>query len=400
MRKTADVVVIGGGSWGASSAYHLAKAGAEVILVDQYAVNSQNSPRAAGMVMQTRETDVMTLLARRSVEHLEELSAAHGDEIGFSQAGSLKVARDEQSMSILEDQFARAKRLAVSVEMLSSAQAHARAPYAEFDGSLAIMYTPTDVNLDAAALTALLLDLAADDGATICPNTPVLGIQTDGGRITGVETGSGTIATPVVVNAAGAWSPTVAAMVGLQLPVVPARHQLYVTDPLPVVSNEQPGIHILDALAYVRPDRGGLLFGGYETEPLMVPSAGIEEHFEMSSLELDGSVIDGLWELVARQLPILENATIRERRGGLPTLTPDGHFVIDGDVGVEGFFVATGCCVSGLARSPAVGEVIADLVMRRDPFTDISALRLDRFARSWSAEELVAACRHAYAHRY
>src|SRR6185437_524836 len=233
MSKTADVVVIGGGAWGASSAYHLAKAGADVVLVDQYAVNSQNSPRAAGMTMLTRETDVMTLLARRSVEQLEQLSPAHGAEIGFSQAGSLKVARDERSLATLEDQFARAERLAVPVEMISPAQAHELAPYAEFDGSAGIMYTPTDVNLDAAALTGLLLDLAADNGAEIWPNAPVLGIETDGARVTGVETGAGTIAAPAVVDAAGAWSPTVAMMVDVRLPVVPARHQLYVTDPLP-----------------------------------------------------------------------------------------------------------------------------------------------------------------------
>lgn len=400
MSETADVVVIGGGSWGASSAHHLAKAGADVILVDQYAVNSQNSPRAAGMTMQTRETDVMTSLAKRSVEQLEELSPAYHDEISLSQAGSLKVARDERSMVTLEDQFARAERLGVPVEMLSPAEARALAPYAEFDGSVGIMYTPTDVNLDAAALTGLLLDLAAEHGGEIRSNAPVLGIETAGGRVTGVQTRAGTIATPAVVDAAGAWSPTVAAMVGLQLPVVPARHQLYVTDPLPGISDEQAGIHILDALVYARPDRGGLLFGGYETAPLMVPSGSIEESFQMGSLELDGAVVDGLWELVQKQLPILKDAVIRERRGGLPTLTPDGHFIIDGDVGAEGFFVATGCCVSGLARSLAVGEVVADLVMGRDPFTDISPLRLDRFAADWDDEELVAACRSAYAHRY
>lgn len=400
MKDTADVVVIGGGAWGASSAFHLAAAGADVVLVDQHQLNSQNSPRAAGMTMQTRESDVMTLLAIRSVEKLEGFASEDGHDFNFSQSGSLKVARDEATLRTLEDQFARAERLGLEVEMVTPKRAEALAPYASFGGTLGIMYTPTDVNLDAAALTSTYVREAEQHGASLSPGNPVLGITVAGERVTAVETSQGTISCSAVVDAAGAWSPKIARMAGVDIPVVPARHQLYVTDPLAGIDDSQAGIHILDAQVYARPDRGGILFGGYESDPMMVPTDRLEDGFDMTSLDLDISTIDSMWRMVDEQLPILEDVSIRELRGGLPTLTPDGHFIIDGDSGPAGFVVATGCCVSGLARCPAVGEVVAALVTEADPFTDISPLSLQRFDEAWTEDSLAEACRAAYTHRY
>ena len=160
-------------------------------------------------------------------------------------------------------------------------------------------------------------------------------------------------------------------------------------------------MRVLDVNVYVRPERGGLLVGGYEPDPLQVDVKSLGADFDMTSLTLDFEPLRKLTEAVRDEFPVLHNAAIDEFRGGLPTMTPDGRLILDQVPGVDGFFVASGCCVGGLSVSPAVGEVLADWIVDGAPPLDVSLLGLRRFGPEVASEErLRSACLWRYAHHY
>jgi 4-methylaminobutanoate oxidase (formaldehyde-forming) len=190
-------------------------------------------------------------------------------------------------------------------------------------------------------------------------------------------------------------------MTGARVPIVPTRHQLYVTRPIAGVTAEQPIVRVLDVNVYVRPERGGLLLGGYEPDPLQVDVASLAADFQIQDLALDFEPLRKLTEAVHDEFPLLQGAEIDEFRGGLPTMTADGRHIVDQVPGCTGFFVASGCCVGGLSISPAVGEVLADWIVDGQPSLDLSSLSLSRFGAELASEErLRAACLWRYAHHY
>jgi 4-methylaminobutanoate oxidase (formaldehyde-forming) len=160
-------------------------------------------------------------------------------------------------------------------------------------------------------------------------------------------------------------------------------------------------VRVLDVNVYVRPERGGLMFGGYEPDPLQVDVAALGRDFQISDLTLDFEPLRRLTDEVRDEFPGLQGAEIDEFRGGLPTMTADGCHIVDRVPGVDGFFVASGCCVGGLSISPAIGEVLADWIVDGQPAVDLSSLRLTRFGPEVATEErLQAACLWRYAHHY
>ena len=202
-------------------------------------------------------------------------------------------------------------------------------------------------------------------GAALAPNTPVEEILTEGGCVAGVRTPRGEIRAPIVVDAGGAWLRVLAAQGGSTVKVVPTRHQLMVTVPLPKVRPNQPITRIIDANVYVRPEKGGLMLGGYESDPAQYDMRDLPADFHIDNLELDLSVLRRLAESVATQFPIFRDVAVQEFRGGLPTMTADGEHVLGPAPGVSGLYLIGGCCVGGLTTAPALGELLAEWITRR-----------------------------------
>jgi glycine/D-amino acid oxidase-like deaminating enzyme len=233
----------------------------------------------------------------------------------------------------------------------------------------------------------------------LLPHTPATGVEIGARGIEGVRTPGGTIATRVVVDAAGAWARLIAAAMKAALPVVATRHQLLITEPIAGVTPEFPIARVIDANVYVRHERGGLMLGGYEADPLQPETLPDD----VAELPLD---IEVLWRLagkVSEQFPIFQDPAIRvaEHRGGLPTLTMDDRYLVGPLPGVEGAYVMSGCCVGGLSVSPALGEAIAEWIVDGAPALDLSEISPARFAGSEIDErELRERCRRAYATHY
>jgi glycine/D-amino acid oxidase-like deaminating enzyme len=404
MIDQADVVVIGSGAFGSSVAYHLAELGKRnVVLLDRFELASQTSPRAAGLTSQVRATDSLTRLAQRSVHKLERFSEETSQPLRFDQSGALKIARTEQHVRQLHNEVARAKAVGVQNDFISTAKAQQMMPFLEDQGILAITYNPTDCNLEPSQLPIGYCRAAEELGVVTMPHTPATAIQIGAGGVESVVTPRGTIKTEHVVDAAGAWSRVVAELMGVRLPVVPTRHQLLVTEPIPGATPSIPIARVIDANVYIRHEEGGLMLGGYEANPRQFDMEALGDNFQISDLELDIEVLWGLARDVHEQFPIFQDPSVRVKihRGGIPTLSTDDRYIVGPVPGVRGFWLMSACCVGGLSISPSMGEAIAQWIVDGKPEIDLSEVTIDRFAdRELPEDELRRLCAEAYSHHY
>jgi|SRR5205823_292051 len=399
----ADVVVVGSGAFGASAAYHLARFGAHVAVLERAGLASQTSPRAAGLTSQVRASPALTRLARRAVAKLAAFTGETGEPLRFTQSGALKIARTERDAEQLAHEVARGGAAGVPIDFVSVAEARQRLPILGERDIVAVTWSPTDCNVEPSELPLGYCRAAEKLGAVLLPHTPATGFEIGPRGVEGVRTPSGTIATRVVVDAAGAWARLVAASLGTALPVVPTRHQLLITEPIPGVGPEFPIARVIDANVYVRHERGGLMLGGYEPDPVQLDMAALPPSFDVAELPLDIEVLWRLARSVSAQFPIFQDPTLRiaEHRGGLPTITADDRYLVGPLPGVAGAWVMSGCCVGGLSISPALGEALAEWIVDGAPALDLSEISTARFAgRELDEAELRERCRRAYATHY
>jgi len=400
---SADVVVVGSGAFGASAAYHLARRGLRVAVLERAALASQTSPRAAGLTSQVRATPALTTLARRAVAKLAAFTAETGHPLRFTRSGALKIARTERDAEQLSREVARGAAAGVPIDLVSVAEARRRLPILGERGIVAVTWSPTDCNVEPSELPLGYCRAAEKLGAVMLPHTPAAGFEIGAAGVEGVRTAGGTIATRVVVDAAGGWARLVAARLGGALAVVPTRHQLLITEPIPGVGPEFPIARVIDANVYVRHERGGLMLGGYEPEPLQLDVASLPPSFDIADLPLDIEVLWRLARSVSEQFPIFQDPIVRvaEHRGGLPTLTTDDRYLAGPLPGVAGAWVMSGCCVGGLSVSPALGEAMAEWILDGAPALDLSEVSTARFVgRDLDEVELRERCRRAYATHY
>src|SRR5436309_7893762 len=382
MIATADAVVVGSGAFGASVAYHLARRGRRVVVIERSELASQTSPRAAGLTSQVRATPALTKLAQRAVAKLAAFAAETGQPLRFTQSGALKIARTERDAEQLDREVTRAAGVGVPLERISVAEARRRLPILGERGIVAVTWSPTDCNVEPSELPIGYCRAAEKLGAVLLPHTPATGFDIGARGVEGVRTPRGTIGTRAVVDAAGAWARLVAGGLGVSLPVVPTRHQLLITEPIPGVGPEVPIARVIDANVYVRHERGGLMLGGYGPDPVQLHAAALPPSFDVAELPLDIEVLWRLARSVSEQFPIFQDPTIRvaEHRGGLPTLTMDDRYLVGPLLGVAGAWVMSGCCVGGLSVSPALGEALAEGSVDGAPALDLSQLSTARYA--------------------
>jgi glycine/D-amino acid oxidase-like deaminating enzyme len=398
----ADVVVIGSGGLGASTAFHLAARGArDVVIVDKHEPASQTSPRAAGLASNARTTDLMVELIKLACANLRRFSEDTGQPLDWTQSGSLKVARREADVPVLEGDVERGERHGLDVGLLSADEAHRLHPFLQTEGVHAALRVGDDLYFDPAEVAIGYVRGAEARGATVVAQTTVTRVNVDGGAVASVETDRGTIRAPVVVDAAGAWTRQVAEASGIRIPLVATRHQLFVTEPIDGMRPDLPIVRVMDAAVYVRPCEGGLLWGGYEQAPRFFDMDELGPRFAIPATPLDADVLWRLADDVRPQLPMLREAPVREHRGGLPTMTADGQHIVGPAPGADGFYIAGGCNVAGLSASPAIGDLLAAWIVDGSPPLDLGALSVERFAtRALPEDELRRDAAWEYRHFY
>lgn len=395
----ADLVVIGAGALGLSTALHAALLGRSVILVERRFPGSEASGRAAGLFKSVQADELRTALARRSIVRAVSFPDWAGVELEVVRSGSFLVARTSAHKDYLRREARQSRGWNADVRDAVPAEMRARLSYYRGDDTMAL-WCPEDVYIsEPTALVRAYLSACQLHGVLLLESEAVIDITLSADRVAGVETTNRTIATPTVVDAAGAWTRQVAELVGGQVAVAPVRHQLLITSASADVDPDDAILRVVDAAVYLRPARDGLMFGGFESAPLAVDPRAELDSYSTDDLELDLEVLRKLAGQVAAEVPLAAEAPVAEHRGGLFTMSPDGRFVAGPLPDVPGLWVASGCNGSGFSSSLAIGEALAGWICGVPDVLDISPLSPARFG-PLTEEALVVQGSWQYAHYY
>ena len=372
----ADVVVVGGGIRGLCIAYYLARAGVGVTLVEKGFLGSGASTANAGLVNVSQKRPAhYTLFSLLSADMYPEFVAELGAEVDYQRDGYLRVAETEADV---EDVIQRAQTQSrvpgLKVEILDTRRALALEP-ALSPRIAAASFCAQDGNVEPLKLVRAVGRAALRVGARILHHREVTGIRLDGGRVAAVATREGDIAADVVVDAAGIFVPDVARMVGVDVPILPQRGQMFQLEAMP------PLLH--RPVQALRQLSSGTTMIGTTNE--------FVGHDRRVTYEAGADVLARAQRLV----PALAGARVIRGWAGLRPMTPDGLPIYDAVPQVPGFFVAVGH--SGITLAPITGQVFLDLITKGRTDLPIGPYSLSRFTTAdleWTQEPIKGAVRH------
>ena len=396
--ERARVVVIGGGITGTSVAYHLAGAGwTDTVLVEKGELTSGSTCHAAGLVTQFNPSPTMMRFRRYSVELYKELGV-------FETVGSLRIASSPESLKELQRGASRARAIGLDVEILGPEEAVALMPAAAKESLYGAVWIPDDGAVDPHTATYALANAARELGVAFLTGRRVTGIELGPGReVRAVQTDQGAIETECVVNACGIWAPQVAALVGAFAPSIPVDHQhiaLAAVDghELP---REMPCFRDTDNLVYGRAEAGGMLFGGYEADPVSRWEDGVPWEHGSRSLPPDEERFRPLWQGATRRFPFLNDAGMVKLVCHPDAMTPDGNPLLGPMPGVPGFWMAAGLSLNGFGGAGGMGKTAAELITAGETELDVQGYRPWRFGGPYrDLDFTAAAAREAYKYYY
>ncbi len=397
--KSANIIIIGGGAVGCGVAYSLVKAGVEDVLLleKEPTMAAATSGQAAGLVGQVRNSVERTKLAMWSVETFSELQADNLANPGWRQVGSLRAALNDERVREFEQMKAVADEAGLETEFIENTAAQAKWPLMNFAAAKAVLWCPSDGYLQPSDLTMAYVAHARRGGAKFLTGTPVCSIHVKRGRVTGVETDTGTIACKTIVNAAGAHAFHVARSVGIELPIVPVRHEFFVTVRADGLEPDLPVVRIPDATLYLRAETNALLCGGWEPEALSSDPRDYPLADEPPLIEPDYEVLGGFAEQLGPHLPKVNQLGLRSVFRGWPTFTPDGRFIIGPSSHLSGFVMAGGCNAHGVSGSAGIGRHVVESMSGDTPSDYVRSLSPDRFAANgWNWETARRDAQHYY----
>lgn len=366
---SAEVVVIGGGVMGTSTAFHLAEAGVDVLLLERGSLGQGSTCRAAGGVRANFSDPLNIALGARSLECFGAFPQRPGQEIDLHRSGYLFVLTAPDQVQDFEQAVELQQSMGLRSEVIDVDRALELSPYLNPVGVLAAAWSPDDGHCSPESVVLGYATGARRHGASVRTGIEVTGIDLRGSEITAVRTEAGDVRTSVVINCAGVWSPQVAAMIGVELPVQPLRRQLVVTEPIP------------DARATAFTIDYGSTFYWHREGPGMLmgfSDQSVEPGFDLTA---DPEFTMKLAELAVLRAPALMEVGVQTGWTGLYEVTPDHNALLGESRAVSRLLYATGFSGHGFLQGPAVGEILRDLVLDREPFVDVSALSVDRFQR-------------------
>ena len=369
--ESADVVVVGGGVIGTSVAFHLAEAGVDVCLLERDELASGSTSRAAGGFRAQFSDPLNIAIGLRSIDAFTRFADRPGGEIDLSQVGYLFLLDREEDVTIFQQSVALQNELGVPSRFVSLEEVAQLCPLAGLEGVLAATYCPLDGYASPEAVVQGYAAGARGHGATVVTRCAAAGIRFGEGEIRAVSTDLGTIETGVVICAAGVWSPALARMLGVELPVQPVMREVGFTGPVDGLPGRVPLTVDFSTGFYFHREGPGLLFGMADRDQ----PPGFDEPADPAWLEK----VIGVAE---RRLPSLLDMGIAGGWKGFYEITPDHNALVGEAREVSRFLYATGFSGHGFLQGPAVGEIVRDLVLCREPFVDIKPLSVERFARA------------------
>ena len=377
MARTADIVIIGGGVTGCSIAYHLVRRGARnVVVVEKSFLASGSTGKSSACIRQhysTPETCRMVLQALRFFEHFAEHTG--GRTASFTRVGYL-LGVDDRLRVPMEKSVALQQSVGIDSRLITPAEIREIEQRVRVDDFVAGCYEPAAGYADPSQTTQGFAACAREGGATILEQTEVLGLSIAGGRVKGVDTSRGEIQAPVVINAAGIWGDRIGRMAGVEIPLTICRHKINFFARPAGAREPHPLVYDFVKNIYTRPETGGLtLVGPLDPEELN-DRADPDRYNEGVTFEETAEAM----ERAMHRFPVMEHGEVAKGYAGCFDVTPDWHPILD-ESPVKGFYLAVGFSGHGFKLSPAVGDMVANLVLDgRSPSDDVNAFRLSRFA--------------------
>lgn len=365
---------------GASTAYHLAQIGIrDVVLIEREPMLGMGSTgRNAGGVRHQFSNEANVKLSIESIQLIERFKETVGYEIDFHQDGYLFLLSNEDVVDDFRKNAEMQQRLGVEVDLISPEEARRLAPGLEVDGVIGAAFCARDGIADPNGVTMGFAKAAQALGVEINRETEVTGITIDAGRVGSVQTTRGIISTRTVVNAAGAYARNIGKMIGIEVPVLPYRRHIFITEP---ISMAAPASRIMvidfESTFYFHREGSGILFGMSDVDE---PSS--------FNTTVSWEFLEKVTRIAVKRLPALADAGIAHAWAGLYEMTPDAMPIIGPADEIEGFFMITGFSGHGFQHSPAAGRVLAELItegVARD--FDANAFSFDRFSRTHTERE-------------
>ena len=374
MTQTAEVVIVGAGIMGVSTAYHLARLGAgRVIVLERDTVCSGSTALASGGIRHQYANRLGIELTTHSIVTYERFEAEFGVDPNFRQHGYLILIATEDELAVARRSVALQRELGVNVELLDAATTRKLCPYLNTGDLLGATYTPRDGYADPYLCATGIAARARELGVVIHQQHEVSAFLRDGDRLRGVVTQHGAFEAGAIVIATGAWSGVVGTLAGVDIPVRPHRRHKFMTAPFPADRIPAATPFVIDPHQNfsLRREGPGLLLGhGRRDEP------------DGFGTEIDRSLEPRVVERAIHRAPALAEAKLMRSYAGLYEMTPDQTGIVSAVPGVAGLYVIAGFSGHGFMHGPIAGQLMAEtLVHGRAVTMDASPLDLARFAR-------------------
>lgn len=405
IKRHARVVVIGGGIAGCSVLYHLTKLGwTDVVLLERSELTSGSTWHSVGNTpMFTSSLNILRVL-KYSNELYASLEAETGQNVGYHQVGSLRLAttpdlvkwyRKIQDMSALAG---------VRNELIGVGEALALNPFFNPEGVLGVAHLQGDGYLDPASVTFALAKGARQRGAEIYRGTRVEKMMRTPSHEWSLETNNGIITAGIVVNAGGQWGREIGGLAGVELPLVPMEHQYIVTEAVPelkTLPREIPVTRDPERVFYMRQEGDGLLFGFFENNPIPWAVDGIPREFGQELLPNRVDHLEPDLLRAAERIPVLNRVGIKKIVNGPDAYTPDGAPIVGPVPGARDFYVIAGFSLFGIANGGGTGRMLAEWIVDGAPGADMWEYDARRFGEYATRKiYLVAKAVEAYAMDY
>jgi sarcosine oxidase subunit beta len=374
MATMADVLIIGAGIMGVSTAYHLARLGAgRVIVLERDTVCSGSTALASGGIRHQYANRLGIELTTHSILTYERFEAEFGVDPNFRQHGYLILIATDDELTVAKRSAALQRELGVKVELLDSGATRGLCPYLNTDDLLGAMYTPRDGYADPYLCATGIAARARDLGVTIHQQHEVSAFLRDGNRVRGVVTRQGAFEAGATVIATGAWSGVVGTLAGVDIPIRPHRRHKFMTAPFPTDRIPAATPFVIDPHQNfsMRREGPGLLLGhGRRDEP------------DGFGTQIDRTLEPRVVERAIHRAPALAEAKLMRAYAGLYEMTPDQTGIVSAVPGVAGLYVIAGFSGHGFMHGPIAGQLMAEILVHGRAVTmDASPLDLARFAR-------------------
>jgi glycine/D-amino acid oxidase-like deaminating enzyme len=414
--EAADVVIIGGGIVGCSAAYFLARSGVSVAVFEKGCIAGEQSGRNWGWVRQQGRSPIELPLMMQSLRLWKELPAQLGEDIGFRQGGSLYLAEDAKALAGLEEWLTVAREHSLDTRIVTGSEL--KAVFAAGDRFAGALYTASDGRAEPSRAGRAIARGAQQAGARILSRAAVRGIETAAGRVSGVVTEHGVVATRAVVCAAGAWTRLFCGSLGISVPQLPVLGTVARTAPAPRLLEGQawsPAVAIRRradggyTIAHGGSSLHSIIPASFRYAPKYLPAfrAGVDslrlsigsdffralatpsrwpldaaspfERERVLDPKPEARVLKQMRKRLDRWIPELSGSPFVESWGGMMEASPDVLPIISTVPGIGDFYVASGFSGHGFGIGPGAGKLIAEMVSGTVDPVELPGFRLSRF---------------------